>query len=334
MEFKKYSSLENHYQQAIINKVMFAGLSHEKVVWTMREKIHGANYSFWYDGTTMRYAKRSGFTDEFSNFFGHHVIIARYRENIKNLYAHLVEIERIEQGDTMCIYGEIAGTMDTGRKVQREVEYGDLDFYAFDIKLRGGYIDDLEVESMCFDYNIRTAPLLKVGTFEELFKTPNDFQTCVFQDKSPTEFELIYEGDNVSEGYVLKPNIVQYFDNGTRVAIKSKNEKFSEKKKHSKLQKIKDKEVALHEKDVKLLELLETFNTENRLRNVLSKVGEVKQSDFGKILNMMVLDIEEDFEKEHGPQLALDAFTVKKMLNANVSKTIGKNFGAILKGFF
>lgn len=335
MQFTKYSSLENHYQTGFIQKILFAGLTKTDVVWTAREKIHGANYSMWFDGTTFNSAKRSGFVGG-GNFFSHEIVDKRYENCIRNMYDYLSGVNTIEQGDALCVYGELAGTMPTGSKVQQEVDYGDLDFYAFDIKINGKFIDDLEVEALCFDYSVRTAPLLAIGSFDELFKINNEFQSCVFQTVGATEFELIYEGDNVSEGYVLKPNVTVYFDNGDRVAIKSKNEKFSEKKKAGKIRnaKTKDIDVVLCESDQSLVELLETFNTDNRLRNVISKVGDVTQKDFGKLLGLMVQDIYEDFEKERGPQLALDSHLVARVFRAMVSQTIGKNFGPIIAGSF
>lgn len=333
MEFKKYSSLTNHYQTAAIAKIVEMGLAEPQVEWTIREKIHGANFSFWYDGVTLKCAKRSGFIGELENFFGHHAILKKYEEKIEKLYNAITNWHPYE-GRVMIVYGEIAGTMDTGRKVQREVEYGELDFYAFDIKLDGKYLTDIGVESNCQRAGIRTAPLLKIGSFEKLIQTPNDFDSCVFQEGD--EFVLEFKGDNVSEGYVLKPNVPAYFGNGERVAIKSKNAKFSEKKAKSK---IKISIPALSESDKEVLNTANQYITEARLRNVLSKYGVVTtQKEFGTIHRLFnedaIEDIIKDFNGENPIKKCENVALVFKQFNNMCKALIGKHFGSIIKGNF
>lgn len=336
MEFKKYSSLENHYQQAFVNKIMMNGFAKPEIEWSVREKIHGANLSLWYDGSEIRVAKRTSFIGEFENFFEQHVIVKRYSENLKRLYKLL----KVPEGGTMTVYGEIAGDMSTGRKVQKEVEYGALDFYAFDIKVNGVYINDLVLELKCHLAGIRTAPLIAVGKFEDMYKIQNDFQSLVFQQEQgvdPLKFTLVYEGDNVSEGFVLKPTDTLYMGCGTRVAIKSKNEKFSEKKKAQKIRKAKNIDLSLSEADAKVYEVIQEYITEARLRNVISKHGEVTQKHFGILMNMMVTDIVEDYEKEHEVVLAEVSENppfVMKTLRSEVSNLIRVNFLQMINGMF
>ena len=345
MQFKKYSSLENHYNQKTVDHVIMMGLTKPDVVWTAREKIHGANYAYYFDGTDFRFAKRSSFVDKFSNFFAHHEIADVHEELITAMYHEMVSVGLIELGNELIVYGEIAGTMSTGRKVQQEVDYGSLNFYAFDIKINGVYMNDLDVELWCNEYQINTAPLLAIGDFNTLFKISNDFDSVVGQ--TPTKviidgenisyditYTLVYEGKNVAEGFVLKPNVTHYFGNGNRVAIKSKNEKFSEKKKLGKVQKMKNKDIALGETDTKVLERFQEYMTEARLRNVISKFGEVKQCHFSNLLNLMVQDMDEEYESEYGPRIEIDSFSVKKMINSLTSQFIGRHFGAIMGGVF
>lgn len=344
MEFKKYSSLENHYQAKAINGIQLMGLAKPDVLWTLREKIHGANYSVWYNGLDVKFAKRTSFVGEMDNFFGHHDVTPVLKVKIVAMYDNMVDCGFINDGAELIVYGELAGTMASGRKVQVEVDYGKLDFYAFDIKVNGSYISDDSIEKMCGLADITTAPLIATGSFYDLFETRNDFQSVVEQQQAgANQFNLIFEGDNVSEGYVLKPNHTHYFDNGSRVAIKSKNEKFSEKKKKSKVQKMATSKVEMSSYDQKVIDCLDEYITAPRLRNVISKHGDVTQKQFGVILNMLVADVIEDYSKDvlTDENYAVTAFDscndehqVRRLLSGMCSKFIGMHFGSIVSGTF
>lgn len=56
--FKKYSSLENHYNSKFIEKLYTNGLT--TGVWVAREKIHGTNFSLIIERDNVTCAKRTG----------------------------------------------------------------------------------------------------------------------------------------------------------------------------------------------------------------------------------------------------------------------------------
>ena len=85
MEFKKFSSLENTYRQATIDKIIYELL--DQGDWVATEKVHGANFSFWFDGSELRVASRTQFVD--GTFYGCQPVIDRYTQTIKDRYKAL-----------------------------------------------------------------------------------------------------------------------------------------------------------------------------------------------------------------------------------------------------
>jgi hypothetical protein len=67
MEFKKYNSIENSYQEDFITNIKRQGFSDLEYV--VQEKIHGANLSFMTDGQSIISAKRTGIILEGEQFF-------------------------------------------------------------------------------------------------------------------------------------------------------------------------------------------------------------------------------------------------------------------------
>ena len=59
MIFRKYDTIENVYNTEFINKIFSERKSSGS--WVVHEKIHGSNFSIWYDGSEVQFASRSGF---------------------------------------------------------------------------------------------------------------------------------------------------------------------------------------------------------------------------------------------------------------------------------
>ncbi len=82
--------------------------------------------------------------------------------------------------------------------------------------------------------------------------------------------------------------------------LKSKNEKFKERK--AKKKRPKKEEVKITETGERLLQELQSMVTENRLQNVLSKREEmpypVPKEYFGEIMKALIGDIMEEFNKD------------------------------------
>jgi len=346
MKFKRYNSIENTYRTKTLNTIAEQGKSGGE--WIVEEKVHGANFSFWFDGEKMRTAKRSGFVgNDGENFFNSDLIKERYETSVKHLYNQL---KLSHEFDTLVVFGEIFGgnyphediENDNGiGAVQNGIWYSpNIEFYAYDIKLIVGddvddwkknYFLNTDVCNKLFTkFGIFHAKTLFKGTLSECLEYENLYITRIPEWLGLPEIE-----NNTCEGNILKPVEASYFWNGSRVALKNKNEKFSEKK--NKAPKVRVP-IELTESATELLEEALCHVTENRLRNVLSKIGEVKQRDFGKVMGHMNADVFEDFLKDSKEDFAdLDAkerkFITKKVgqENADMLRT---NFLNIIDGVY
>lgn len=296
--FEKYSSLENHYNGKFIEKIRHHGYDVTEG-WCAREKIHGTNFSIIIERDAVTCAKRTGPILPAEDFFGYSVILKKYNDSIKAVQ------HTIKEGCSMQIFGEFAGA-----GIQKGVDYGDKDFYVFDILVKtdkgtNQFVDDFMMEQMCCTFGFKVAPLMGRGSFDELAKLPNEFQIMVNRYNEAAEVDLRNANtrvwlaeeatDNMAEGYVLKPNYPRFLANGNRVAIKCKNSKFSEKAKSDKP--IKPK-VELTEKDNEVYFNFEPYITVNRVNNVVSKIGKPSPKDFGKVMGLTVQDLLEEAGRE------------------------------------
>lgn len=165
MEFKKFSSLENTYRQNLIDKTQYEGK--DGGLWIATEKLHGANFSFWCDGTEVKVASRSHFVD--GTFYNCQAVINKYSDSVMSLFK-LLNSEHKE----LVIYGELFGG-----NVQKEVEYGEKDFRAFDLALDGVVQSKLNQRAWCEGVGILSAPLIASGTFSECLALSNTFKSTL-----------------------------------------------------------------------------------------------------------------------------------------------------------
>jgi len=108
--------------------------------------------------------------------------------------------------------------------------------------------------------------------------------------------------------------------NGSRVLLKSKNARFAEKKSRKKRESKLFVPPTYSEPLNELLEIVEQYVTENRLNNVVSKVGQISlPKEIGKLMGLFSKDILDDFLKEHsGEYVALEKME-QKILNRHVN---------------
>ena len=271
MEFVKFSSLDNTYRQNLIDKIQYEGK--DGGTWIATEKLHGANFSFWCDGTEVKVASRTQFVD--GTFFNCQAVINEYSPKVLELFHNIPNNPKV-----ITIYGELFGG-----NIQKEVEYGEKDFRAFDLVVDGEVVDKVKAQVVLETVaNIPFAPVVHIGTFTNCLALSNTFKSAL----TPVS----YLEENTSEGLVIEPVIPTWFNNGSRVYFKNKTESFSERQ-------AKPKQVfELSEEESNLLNEMLEFNTPQRVSNVISKIGVVTNKDFGKILGLTTQDILEDFTKE------------------------------------
>jgi len=204
--------------------------------------------------------------------------------------------------EQVAIFGEIIGGFypheevkrnSKALKVQKGIFYSpNNEFYAFDIQINRATYLDLDYVNPLFEaHQMLFAKTLFEGSLEECLNYTNLFPSTI-----PKELGLPEINPNTCEGVVIRPKINCHFNNGVRVILKNKNEKWEENTKH--LKSI-NQSAPLSEKVIALQGAIQAYVTENRLNNVLSKIGEVTRKDFGKIIGGFNRDVIEDFTKDY-----------------------------------
>ncbi|MFT5821176.1 MAG: Rnl2 family RNA ligase [Crocinitomix sp.] len=325
--FKKYNSIENTYREEVLNQIKLHEFADH--TYAVQEKAHGANTCFWtINGDSISTAKRSGLLEEGEKFYNHDSILVDLAPKIKAIWKELKNADN--NLNQITIFGEIIGGAyphkDVERnknatKVQKGIYYSpDNCFYAFDILLNvEEYLSVDECVRLFEEYDIFHAKTLFKGSLTDCLDYPNDFES-----KIPSEFNLPEILPNVCEGVVIKPLSPLFFRNDSRVILKNKNERWAENTRFNKV--IKQQDLP-SEKVIKLQEAIATYATENRLNNVLSKIGEVSVQDFGKVVGLFNKDILEDFTKDYHEHLSeLEKKEVKV-----VTKSFSKKAATLVK---
>lgn len=297
--FKKYTSIENTYREEFLDRIKGHFFWEDEFV--VQEKAHGSNLSYWTtNGEDFHAAKRTGPLSEEEKFYNFQLILNEIKPKLQHIWNELKqETPDLEQ---LTFFGEVIGGTyphpevakdKTAIQVQKGVFYSPKNhFYAFDLMINAERYLDVDVANKYFEkHQLLHAKTIFKGSIEECLKYPNEFQSTIPKDLGLPEIT-----PNIVEGIVIKPAKTRYFNNGTRVVLKNKNEKWSEKEKFGKRIKV---EEPLSDKVIKLQEAILSYVTENRLNNVLSKIGEVTQKDFGRVLGMFNKDVVEDFTKDY-----------------------------------
>jgi len=343
MEFKKYCSIENSYRVKYLNDIVEYGLTYGE--WVVTEKVHGSNLSFWMDQTGVKAAKRSGFLTYGNRFFNFQEVMDSYEKEFEVLFQAVMDIygipfEKLE----IALYGEIFGgtyphdgvdRVPNAVTVQKGVFYAPFnDFYAYDMKVNGRYINVDVFEEIMENVGFFYAKHIYKGFFKDVLAYPNEFPT-----KIPGRLELPDIEGNVCEGVVIKPVIARQFPNGERVILKNKNEKFSEilHSKKSKTPKVPE-DISLLPEEEEIYKKALSYINENRLRNVLSHIGTVTDKMFGKVQGLFMQDVMEDFRKDHAEEMdKLEKKRIKiiqKRINMDVQAMVRANFLNIIDGTY
>lgn len=326
MEFQKYNSLTNHYQAKFIQQLTDQGLS--SGLWVATEKVHGSNFSFWFDGITLKTAKRSQFDDQFACA---PKLVEQYKEAICEMYDKLIEAGVIEYTDTVVFYGEVFGGSYHGQKgvqaktPQKGMHYHpETEFCLFDIGVQTA------TEKFWLAYNymcelvdhtgMRTAPLIGEGDLQEMLELNNEFPTRVPEMYSLELPEGVTE-HCTCEGLVIRPvKGERFLHSGTRAIIKSKNSKFLEKDVEAK----QPKDFVLNDSDSHYFGMLSVYFNQARLEAVISKeftVDDLSWKLIGKLSGLLIQDALADLCKDNEWTTAefRDLLEAQKSFNRHVS---------------
>jgi len=326
IEFKKYSSIENSFSREFMEHVVAE--MPQDLEYVVQEKVHGANTSFLCDGEEVRFAKRTSMLADGEQFYDYPELLDRYKDRVQKLFADIKA--KYPEVTHISVFGEMFGGLypHDGVKVAHKVALiqkgvcytPEHEFYGFDIYLfaedGGRFLPVDEVNELFETEGFFYAKTLFHGTLTECLKHPNAFQSKIAEWLGLPAIE-----DNICEGIVIRPVTPMYLKNGSRVLIKSKNERFAEKKSVKKRNKLFAEPVPYSDALKILIEEGETYVTENRLANVVSHIGEVHfPKDFGRVMGALSKDVLDDFLKEHGGSYAALDKCEQKSLNKELNK--------------
>lgn len=294
MIFKKYNSIENAYRKEFIERVALTTINSNDFV--VQEKVHGANFSLITNGKDLKSAKRTSILEDTDAFYNHAFIKELYYEKMLSLFKTVKMY--YPQTESITVFGELFGgsypDVEQARgaiKVQKGVFYAPYnEFYAFDIMInQTTYLNVTEANQLFETHGFFYAKTLFRGTLKEVLAYPNAFDSHL-----PTWLKLPEITDNLCEGVVIKPVEPHFLPNGSRVIIKNKNAKWSEKRK------VNSKSIAqvvLSKEANNLLSELVSYVNPNRLANVMSKEGNLEPANIGKLIGLLSKDAFEDFLK-------------------------------------
>ena len=325
MQFKKYSSIENTFDKDFIEKIRAKISDNQEFV--VQEKVHGSNCCFTTDGRNVNFGKRTGFVEPDEKFYDYTELLERYRERVIALFSDIKA--KYSDLQTLTIFGEMFGgkyphaEVKNNNKtmvIQKGVYYcPQHEFYAFDLYINTcdtGFFLSVDAANDFFEKRgFLYARTIFRGSFDECLRYPNQFpsQISAWLGLPPIE-------DNICEGIVIRPAAPIYLSNGARVLLKSKNERFAEKKSIKKRAPKLFVEPTYSEMLNSLLPVTEEYVTENRLVNVVSHIGQISvPRDTGKLIGLFSKDILEDFLKEHSGKYAALEKSEQKILNRHIN---------------
>ena len=104
MQFKKYNSIENSFQEDFIKSIIDQG--YENIEYVVQEKVHGANLSFITDGKAIISAKRTELISEGEAFFNSKTVQEKYSEKLLSLFNDLSSLYNCK---AINVFGELFG---------------------------------------------------------------------------------------------------------------------------------------------------------------------------------------------------------------------------------
>lgn len=293
MKFIKYPSLVNSYKEDVVEDAMNSGYTGQ---WVVTEKVDGANFSFYCDGTSVKAASRNQFVDE--SFYSCDDVIASHKDDILKTYDILQHYGFLAEDDYIIVTGELFG-----RGIQNRIPYNDKQWAAFSLAAvspDSGSVTYLPLFRMFESLPIPVVPIISVvETLEEALSY------------SPVVKSAYCDAD--AEGIVISP--IEYYGSST-TQFKHKAPAFVEITTRKKKAEV----VGLTESDNIILDELLSLVTESRVYSALSKRGKVEMSDFWAVVSATRADVLEDYSITYGR--SIDEADNQKLVNKHLTKDI------------
>lgn len=312
MEFKKWSSIENHYQKPIFEKWLNLNPDLNETKVEVTEKIHGANFSILSSpGTTgVKFACRNSILKDDAKF-----------NDFQNVFKRIEYIELIDFIDILSdeikanvqIYGEYYGG-----GIQKGVFYGEeKNFKWYSLRLNGVVVPPIEADKILQVFQHLKVPV--IGVFNiggSLLSFIENFDTKFKSNLTPKS----YEGENICEGVVIRPYDKNFYSQLSLLIIKKKNDEFKDKAHKPKRIK-KDKTVPKNIQEASNEAIL--YINENRTNDLFSKIGRMEtMKDASKYAKEYFEDLFFDFEK--------DNYTMWHDLEKQEQSAVKKKLGSLI----
>ena len=325
LQFKKYNSIENTFDKEFVERIIIEEADKQEFV--VQEKVHGANVCFITDGRDVSFGKRSGMVEAGEKFYDYEELLERYRDKVIALYSSVKNV--FTDVVSVTAFGEMFGgqyphpdvTVNKGTLlIQKGVYYcPNHEFYAFDLYVttgtNGRYLTVDQANDFFEKGGFLYAKTLFRGTLSECMKFPNDSPSLISQWLNLPPIE-----DNVCEGIVIRPVVATYLKSGSRLLLKNKNARFEEKTTIKKREPKPFVEPTYSDELNSLMPIVEQYVTENRLNNVVSKIGSISvPKDTGKLTGLLSKDILDDFLKEHSVAYNALEKSEQKVLNRHAN---------------
>jgi len=328
MTFKKWTSIENHYQNKFIDHFMtrFGG-ELKRIDYSISEKLDGANFSItFYPEGRWQFAKRSGLVKSDESFYDYK---SAFQTDETRKFLELVSTYCMSHNRTIQFVGELYG-----QGVQKRIYYGPDKYWRWyaiyehisedEVKLLAPIesqvlIDNItgnDIKARLMIYHFHT-PILKIvrGLDEAL-----EFDININSVLTPAD----YDKPNLMEGVVIRPIDKNYFlgtpGDSSMLIIKKKNPDFDDKNKVKKERvqfNISEDLQSLYDKTI-------GYVNENRTADLFSKFGVIPAiTQLGRYLGYYMKDIHADIMKDY----PLDFDNLEK----NDQKWLMKQFTPLIK---
>jgi Rnl2 family RNA ligase len=280
----------------------------DKHTWVASEKIHGANLCICTDGTEIAVAKRRAVLDASDPFFGYKRAIAPLVPGVRALFRQLGNVA------WAFVYGELFGghyphprvaPIEGSEPVQTAIHYcPGVRFCAFDlatIDASGSetFVPYRRAVALFESTGIPVAPVLRIGSLEELLELPVAFATRV-----PEQLGLPALPDNWAEGMVIKPWDLEVPLTAPRYALKRKRPEFAETRDDLVPAGYRGDSAGEDDALGRAEMVLSAMLTDNRVHSAITKLGLPQDGDalagVDEIVAEVLADLRDEMDRAHG----------------------------------
>lgn len=285
--------MTNHYDSRFIDEIRRESAENGwNDDWIVSEKVDGSNFHFAVDRHNhVRCGRRTAYIEDSENFFNHRQVLDKYRDSLKIVSDRI--FEKFPRAQQYRLFGDIFGGWyphpdvapdPRAQRVAKAVRYcPSNDFYVFDLMVDDMYLDRDTLEQVTKDTTFLVAPVLMRGTLEQCMQFPVE----AFHSILPAQFQLPTLPDNFAEGVVLSPATPRILSNGSRMIVKLKNSRFSERQASRNNGSSNEGLGCL---DIRGYRYAKSFITENRVSAVASKEPVNNRKNVGLLLRKTVDD--------------------------------------------